>query len=80
MKKFLSLNLSDVFIMLINVKMPTIVGILIFMSRVNLLLSLVEHEKKFYNLGPGLASSDLFSAEKLNEQFRPRSGLTKHQS
>ena len=35
--KFLALNFSDaVFIMLINVKMPTIVGILTFMSRINL--------------------------------------------
>ena len=34
MKKFLALSLFDVlFIMLINVKMPTIVGILILMSR-----------------------------------------------
>ena len=34
-KKFLSLSLSEVvFIMIINVKMPTIVSILIFMSRI----------------------------------------------
>ena len=34
--KFLALNLSDaVFILLINIKMPTIVGILTFMSRIN---------------------------------------------
>ena len=34
------LSLSDVvFILLINVKMPTIVGILTFMSRINFLLS-----------------------------------------
>ena len=39
-KKFLALNLLDiVFIMLINVKMPTIVGILTFMSRINFVLS-----------------------------------------
>ena len=37
--------------MLINVKMPTIVGILTFMSRINFTLSRVEHEKRFYNLG-----------------------------
>ena len=55
MKKFLALSLSDfVFIMLINVKMPTIVGILTFMSRINFLLSLVEHEKSFITSGPGL--------------------------
>ena len=35
-KKFLASSLSDVvLIMLINVKMPTIVGILTFMSRIN---------------------------------------------
>ena len=40
MKKFLALSLPDVvFIMLINVKMPTIVGILTFMSRINFMLS-----------------------------------------
>ena len=39
-KKFLALSLSVVvFIMLINVKMPTIVGILTFMSRINFVLS-----------------------------------------
>ena len=31
--------------MLINVKMPTIVGILTYMSRINFVLSLVEHKK-----------------------------------
>ena len=40
-KKFLALCLSDVvFIMLTNVKMPTIVGILTFMSRINFELSM----------------------------------------
>ena len=39
-KKFLALNLSDVvFIMLINVKMSTIVGILTFMSRIYFVLN-----------------------------------------
>ena len=39
-KKFLALSLSDVvFIMLINVKMPTSVAILTFMSRINFVLS-----------------------------------------
>ena len=37
---FLALNFSDVvFTLLINVKMPTIVGIFIFMSRMNFMLS-----------------------------------------
>ena len=38
--------------MLINVKMPTIVGILTFMSRINFVLSWVEHEKSFITMGP----------------------------
>ena len=51
MKKSIALSLSDVvFIMLTNVKMPTIVCILTFMSRINFVLSSVEHGKKFYNL------------------------------
>ena len=53
MKKFLDLSLSDVvFIMLINVKMPTIIGILTFMSRINFVLSLFEHGKSFITSGP----------------------------
>ena len=40
MKKFHALSLTDVvFIMLINVKMPTIIGILTFMSMIDLMLS-----------------------------------------
>ena len=42
-------NSDVVFIMLINVKKPTIVDILTFMSRINFVLSWVEH-KTFYNL------------------------------
>ena len=36
-----------VFIMLINVKMPTIVGILTFMNMINVIISSVEHNKCF---------------------------------
>ena len=58
MKKFLALSLSDVvFIMLINVKMPTIVGILTFMSRINFVLSRVEHKESFITSGPGPIST-----------------------
>ena len=50
MKKFLALSISDVvFIMLINVKMPTVVGILTFKSRINF-----EHEKSFITSGSDL--------------------------
>ena len=48
MKKCIALSLSDViFIKLINVKMPTIVGILTFMSRINFV-----HGKSFITSGP----------------------------
>ena len=42
---------KHVIILLINVKMPTVVAILTFMSGINLMLGLVEHENKFYYLG-----------------------------
>ena len=59
MKTFLTLSLSDVvFIMLINVKTPTIVGILTFMSRINFVLSSVEHGKCFKTSGPVFGVSD----------------------
>ena len=37
--------------LLIHMKMPAIIGIFIFISRENFMLTWVEHEKKFYNLG-----------------------------
>ena len=53
LKVFLALNHSDVvFILLINVKMPTIVGILTFLSRINFMLNCLEHEKSLITLGP----------------------------
>ena len=53
MKKFIALSHSDVvFILLINVKMPTIVGILTFVSRRNFVLSRVEQGKSFIISGP----------------------------
>ena len=39
------------YFLLIDVKMPTIVGILTFMSRKNFRLSSVEHERSFITLG-----------------------------
>ena len=55
MKKFLALSLSYVaFIMLINVKMPTTVGILTFMSMINFVLDWVELGKSFKTFGPGV--------------------------
>ena len=57
-KKFLALSLSDVvFIMLINVKMPTMVGILTFMSRVNLVSAELSMKKSFITSGPVLRST-----------------------
>ena len=37
-----------------NVKMPIIVGILTFISRINFVLRRVEHEKSFITSGPGV--------------------------
>ena len=63
MKKFLALSLSDVvFIMLVNDKMPTIVGILTFMSRINFV-----HKKSFVTSGP-----DLDCLLKIKSIFRDR--------
>ena len=42
------------FFLLINVKMPTIVGILTFMSKNKSMLNSVEHEKSFITSGPGI--------------------------
>ena len=41
------------FLPLINVKVPTVVGILTFMSRKNFMLRRAEHEKRFKTSGPG---------------------------
>ena len=54
--------------------MPTIVGILTFMSRINFVLSKVEHEKSFITSGPGtdphsllmLKHKSLFSRTKIS--------------
>ena len=43
--------------MLVNVKMPTIVGILTFMSRINFILYRVEHEKSYITSGMVLKKS-----------------------
>ena len=45
------LKFSDVFILPMNVKMPTVVGILTFMTRINFMLSYIEHEKSFITSG-----------------------------
>ena len=45
------------FSLFINVKMPTIVGILTFMSRKNFMLDSVEHEKSFITSGPDHSES-----------------------
>ena len=44
------------FSLLINLKMPTVVGIFIFISRENFILSF-EHEKRFITSGPGQNAS-----------------------
>ena len=62
MKKFLALNLSDVvFIRVINVKVTIIVGILTFRSRINFVLSRVEHGKSVITSGPDLIRQNVRS-------------------
>ena len=45
------IHLDGVFILLINVKMPTIVGVLTFVSRINFMHSCELSMKIFYNIG-----------------------------
>ena len=40
--------------MLINFKMSTVVGIFTFMSKIDFMLSVVEHEKSFTTSGPDM--------------------------
>ena len=54
------LVLNAVFFLLINVKMPTINDIITFMSRINFVLSWVDHEKCFATSGPGCATPATF--------------------
>ena len=50
-------ELSMKFVLIINIKMPTIVGILIFISRKNFMLNWVEYGKSFMTseLGPHIS-------------------------
>ena len=45
---------SQSFVLLINVKMPTIVGILTFMSRINSMLGWAGSERSFITSGPSV--------------------------
>ena len=58
-------RLDIVFIHLISAKMPTIVGILTVISRINFMLIWVEHDKKFYILWACLRVSDHVRLEPL---------------
>ena len=49
---FCSGQLKLKFSLLMNMKMPTFVGIFIFISRENYILSRVEHKKSFITLRP----------------------------
>ena len=53
-------NLIMLFFLLINVEMPTIVGILTFMSRKKFILSRVQHGKSFLTSEPGLLGVFMF--------------------
>ena len=69
----LSMKLS----LFINMKMPTIVGIFIFISREKNMFSRVEHKKRFITSAPDISNSSyVFKQSGLNKQFIPRSGAT----
>ena len=61
------------FFPLINVKMPTIVGILTFMNRKNFMLNSVEHEKSFITSWPDLLLMLLLRLILILIIFRPLS-------
>ena len=44
--------MCEFILLILSVKMPTIVGILTFISGINFMLSCVEREKSFKTLGP----------------------------
>ena len=70
--RLLAFKLSDaVYIMLINVKMSTFVGILTLMSMLNLMLNLVEHEKSLITLGNKLRTKNNNNKKLLSELFLP---------
>ena len=52
--------------LLVNMKMPTIIGIFMFISRENFMLSWVEPEKKFYNCGARYLKQT-FSSSKMED-------------
>ena len=56
--------------MLINVKMSKIVGIFTFMSRINFMLSRVEHEESFITIGPDLCDTYLLLGHLLLNEVR----------
>ena len=71
MKKFLALRISGVeFVMLINVKMPLIVGILTIISRINFALSSVEHVQNFITSRPHHSSRSSSSKAITNLKFK----------
>ena len=60
-KKFIFLGSNQprtLFFLLINVKTPTNVGTLIFISREKFMLCWVEHEKSFITSGPDLSEKE----------------------
>ena len=58
------------FFLLINVKMPTTVGILTIMSRKNFMLNSVEHEKGFITSGLAI-KENIFSRQSLSLRVDP---------
>ena len=75
-KDISSFKLSDIIILPINIKIATIVGILIFMSRIKFVLSWAQHQISLITSRPRmcLCCSHIFSQRNLNtlQLFRIR--------
>ena len=66
------------FVLLIYVKMPTIVGILTFMGRKNFMLNSLEHEKSFITSGPGKQIGSLKSCFPFIEMKKKQGAVPVH--
>ena len=60
------------YLLLINVEMPTMVGILILISRINFMLSWAEHEKCFISSRPGYAATTDHRSQTDLQSCQPR--------
>ena len=58
------------FVLTINFKMPTYVGILKILMRTNVMLNGIEHDKKLYNVGARFLSGTLLAGVPFSSSSR----------